>query len=184
MRVASRAVGDLFDGLGGGGIETRCRRRRWPAAPPRSRVQRLSQRGRREAGDTPVLPPRKRVTAAGGFQRIDHIIGGDDTQPGAGCSRALHVPMPASRSGWLRRRAPGRRPAGPRDLKPLSTNTGLGGLDEMRAVMDGDQRLELVPDHTGAGWRRGVRRKSWRLSRLPAAEHYGVDSRDKRGAAG
>jgi hypothetical protein len=146
MRGLAR-VGDLIDGLGGGGIEHDV----VGGAGLRHHLCHASSdvpTGRREAGDTQFAAARA-VTAAGGFQRIDHIIGGDDTQPGAACGRALHIPCRRhDQAGFaVARQDDGR---GPQGLEAAQHEHRIGGLDEMRAVMDGDQRLELVLDHAGA----------------------------------
>ncbi len=108
----------------------------------------MSQRREGEPGHADPRAAQAAMVSRGG-QRIDHIVRGDDAQRRAAFGRALGVPRRRHDQGGLAvaRQDDGR---GPERFEAAQHQHRIGGLDEMRAVVDGDNRVELVLDHARA----------------------------------
>ena len=151
-------VGDLLLGLGGAPHRTRCRRRPGRAAASASGGRRCPsgrRRARRCRSAAPRRLPWSRAEAsasATSSAAMTRSVG----QHSAARS-ASHAGVTTSAGLAVARQDDGR---GPERLEAAQHHHRIGLLDEMRAVMDGDDQRRACARSCRRGWRRGVRRKS------------------------
>ena len=142
-------VGDLVVGLGARGVEHELVGR--ACACGSAAVRRLAicdGRKRRPAMPIELAPAASRPSAA----RMPSTTSSSPTHAriGAAFDRALGVPCRRDDRGPWRRRDAARPPPAPSDLKPREHHHRVRLLDEMRAVMQADEEIELLLPHAAA----------------------------------
>jgi len=137
-------IGDLVDGLAGGGVEHGI----VGGAGLRQRLRDAAGDGPRrggKAGDADRGVAHAAV-AERGLEPIDHVIGRDDTQGRATFGGALGVPC--RRHDQARLAVTPQHDGGrPQGLEAAQHQDRIGRLDEMRAVVNRDQQIELLLGH-------------------------------------